>query len=143
MSIQQRIDQTDHDGTRHARARGRRRFIPPPTPSTVGSAYHQMAEEISTDFGQTYSSYVPAVGRDGRVDNVVHVEDCFLPRSEQFLHRFSPTSGVLTPSFGSGISVSPRRFFAFRPHTKRWTRLCCLGTVCCMFTPLFLVHRGC
>lgn len=43
-----------------------------------------MAEEIPADLGQAYSSYVPAVGGDGGVDRVVHIEDRVLARGSQF-----------------------------------------------------------
>lgn len=70
-----------------------------------------MAEEIPAGVGQADPSYVSAMGGNGRVDRVVRVEDCLLAGSERFsspLH-FLP-SGVLTPSFTSGISVSSQGF---------------------------------
>ena len=72
--------ETNHDGTRNTRIG--RRFIVPSTVPTTGNTYHEMAEEIPTNFGQAYPSRVPAMGGNGGVDSAVFVEDCVLSRSE-------------------------------------------------------------
>lgn len=41
-----------------------------------------MAEKIPADFGQAHPSYVSAMGGDGRVGGVVHVENRILSGRE-------------------------------------------------------------